>query len=160
MVLSEEEKLRILTHFALDSKPISCKPFGNGHINKIFGVRTEKGGRYILRRVNDDVFEGKEMLIRGVGCVSSCLISKGLESLQLMRTTKGNHVTKRKIYFLEFIYFFFSKFNLFWKRRTRFTLNYRNFWGLQVGYFYKKFTIYSIFLKKIIGWNFYKSCIF
>ena len=76
MVLSEEEKLQILTHFTLDYKPISCKPFGNGHINKTFEVRTEKGGHYILQQVNNNVFKDIEMSMRNINYVSSYLISK------------------------------------------------------------------------------------
>ena len=48
MVLTEKDKLLILSHFILDSKPISCKPFVNGHINKTFEVRTAKGDHYII----------------------------------------------------------------------------------------------------------------
>ena len=89
MVLTEKDKLQILSHFILDSKPISCKPFGNGHINKTFEVRTENGGHYILQQVNDNVFKDIEMLMKNINYVSSYLISKGFESLQLVRTING-----------------------------------------------------------------------
>lgn len=89
MVLTEKDKLLILSHFILDSKPISCKPFGNGHINKTFEVRTEKGGHYILQQVNNSVFKDIEMLMKNINYVSSYLISKGFESLQLVKTTTG-----------------------------------------------------------------------
>ena len=89
MVLSEKDKLQILSHFILDSKPISCKPFGNGHINKTFEVRTENGGHYILQQVNDNVFKDIEMLMKNINYVSSYLISKGFESLQLVKTING-----------------------------------------------------------------------
>ena len=64
MVLTEKDKLQILSHFALDSKPISCKPFGNGHINKTFEVITENGGHYILQQVNNNVFKNSLQLIK------------------------------------------------------------------------------------------------
>ena len=89
MVLTEKDKLQILSHFALDSKPISCKPFGNGHINKTFEVITENGGHYILQQVNNNVFKNIEMLMKNINYVSSYLISKGFESLQLIKTTTG-----------------------------------------------------------------------
>ena len=85
MALSEEENLQILTRFAIDSKPISCKPYGNGHINKTFEVRTEKGGHYILQQINNSIFKDVEMLMRNINYVSSYLISKGFESLQIIR---------------------------------------------------------------------------
>ena len=89
MVLTEKDKLQILSHFALDSKPVSCKPFGNGHINKTFEVITENGGHYILQQVNNNVFKDIEMLMKNINYVSSYLISKGFESLQLIKTTTG-----------------------------------------------------------------------
>ena len=89
MVLTEKDKLQILSHFAIDSKPVSCKPFGNGHINKTFEVITENGGHYILQQVNNNVFKDIEMLMKNINYVSSYLISKGFESLQLIKTTTG-----------------------------------------------------------------------
>ena len=89
MVLTEKDKLQILSHFAIDSKPVSCKPFGNGHINKTFEVITENGGHYILQQVNNNVFKDIEMLMKNINYVSSYLISKGFESLQLIKTTAG-----------------------------------------------------------------------
>jgi N-acetylhexosamine 1-kinase len=85
----EQEHLRILLNFQLDSKPISCKPFGNGHINKTFEVNTEKGGHYILQNVNDNVFKDVDMLMRNINYVSSYLIEKGFESLHLIKTNDG-----------------------------------------------------------------------
>ena len=42
MLTQEEKYIQILSHFDLDSKAISCVPFGNGHINKTYEVKTEK----------------------------------------------------------------------------------------------------------------------
>ena len=89
MSSSEQENIKILNHFALDSKPISCKPFGNGHINKTFEVKTEKGGHYILQQVNAHVFKDVDMLMKNINYVSSYLIAKGFESLNLIKTTDG-----------------------------------------------------------------------
>ena len=100
MVLSEKDLLQTLTHFAIDSTPISCKPFGNGHINKTFEVWTEKGGHYILQQVNDNVFKDIEMLMKNINYVSSYLISRGFESLQLVKTKKD------ELYHKEYNHFF------------------------------------------------------
>ena len=89
MTSQEEENFRILSNFELDSKPISCVRFGNGHINKTFEVKTEKGGHYILQKVNDNVFKNVEMLMNNINYVSSYLIEKGFESLQLIKTKDG-----------------------------------------------------------------------
>ena len=50
MPLKEEDLLEILSNFKLDSKAISCKPFGNGHINKTYDVKTEKGGHLFCNK--------------------------------------------------------------------------------------------------------------
>ena len=89
MTSQEEENFRILSNFELDSKPISCVRFGNGHINKTFEVKTEKGGHYILQKVNHNVFKNVEMLMNNINYVSSYLIEKGFESLQLIKTKDG-----------------------------------------------------------------------
>ena len=96
----EQENFKILSKFDIDSKPISCKPFGNGHINKTYEVKTEKGGHYILQKVNDNVFKDVEMLMRNINYVSSYLIEKGFESLHLVKTKDG------KLYFKEKSEFF------------------------------------------------------
>ena len=99
MVLSDKDKFQILSHFALDSKPVSCKPFGNGHINKTFEVWTENGGHYILQQVNDNVFKDIEMLMSNINYVSSYLISKGFQSLQLVKTNLGELYLKENNHF-------------------------------------------------------------
>ena len=90
----EQEYLLVLQDFQLDSKPISCTPFGNGHINKTFEVKTEKGGHYILQKVNENVFKDIEMLMKNINYVSSYLIDNGFESLQLIKTKDGKLYTK------------------------------------------------------------------
>ena len=57
MSIKEQELIEILSNFDSDSKAISCKPYGNGHINKTYDVKTEKGGHYILQQVNNNVFK-------------------------------------------------------------------------------------------------------
>ena len=86
MPLKEEDLLEILSNFNLDSKAISCKPFGNGHINKTYDVKTEKGGHYILQQVNDNIFKDVDMLMENINYVSSYLLEKGFQSLILIRT--------------------------------------------------------------------------
>ena len=43
---SSQEILEVLSNFVLDSKAISCNPFGSGHINKTFEVKIEKAGYF------------------------------------------------------------------------------------------------------------------
>lgn len=105
MPLKEEDLLEILSHFKLDSKAISCKPFGNGHINKTYDVKTEKGGHYILQQVNEHIFKDVDMLMENINYVSSYLIGKGFQSLILIRTKDDKLYYKEKNLFFR-VYIF------------------------------------------------------
>ena len=105
MPLKEEEMIEILSHFSIDSKAISCKPFGNGHINKTYDVKTEKGGHYILQQVNSNVFKNVDMLMNNINYVSSYLIEKGYQSLILIRTKDDKLYYKEKDLFFR-VYIF------------------------------------------------------
>ena len=56
--------------------------YGSGHINDTFKVETKRGVRYILQRVNTDIFP-PEMLKDNVLRVTSHLKAKGIRSLEV-----------------------------------------------------------------------------
>ena len=41
---------QVLQQFCLDGTPVSCEPFGNGHINRTFRVTCSSGRVYTLQR--------------------------------------------------------------------------------------------------------------
>lgn len=47
------------------TRPISCQPYGNGHINDTF-LTVHKRGRYILQRMNTNVFPHPEKLMENI----------------------------------------------------------------------------------------------
>ena len=57
--------------------------YGSGHINDTFKVETKRGVRYILQRVNTDIFP-PEMLKENVLRVTSHLKAKGIRSLEVI----------------------------------------------------------------------------
>ena len=57
--------------------------YGSGHINDTFKVETKRGVRYILQRVNTDIFE-PETLKANVVRVTSFLKEKGVRSLEVL----------------------------------------------------------------------------
>ena len=57
--------------------------YGSGHINDTFKVETEGGARYILQRVNTDIFP-PELLKENVLRVTRHLKSKGVKSLEVV----------------------------------------------------------------------------
>ena len=64
--------------FSLDGTPISCEPFGHGHINNTFKICTDTGAEYVLQRINKYVFKNpvwvicsRRFLTPGWFCTSS-----------------------------------------------------------------------------------------
>ena len=70
----------ILSCFLLDSKPVSCEPYGNGHINSTFLVTTEKGSRYILQRLNEEAFKDVPALMENISGIVRFLDAKAKAS--------------------------------------------------------------------------------
>ena len=70
----------ILSCFLLDSKPVSCEPYGNGHINSTFLVTTEKGSRYILQRLNEEAFKDVPALMENISGIAQFLDAKAKET--------------------------------------------------------------------------------
>lgn len=76
---------------------IACQPYGSGHINDTFLVELQEGGRYILQRMNKDVFKNPPALMENIVKVTSFLkksIEKsggdpGRETLNVISTKEG-----------------------------------------------------------------------
>ena len=47
-----ENLFEVLCAFRLDAKPVSCEPYGCGHINVTYLAVTESGRRYILQKIS------------------------------------------------------------------------------------------------------------
>ena len=58
--------------------------YGSGHINDTFKVETKRGVRFILQRINTDIFPDAEMLKTTVMRVTEHLASKGIPSLEVV----------------------------------------------------------------------------
>ena len=66
----------ILGKFQLDSSPVHCEPYGNGHINDTFLVQTEKGTRYILQRLSEEAFKDVPALMENISGIARFLKEK------------------------------------------------------------------------------------
>jgi len=66
----------ILGKFMLDSSPVSCEPYGNGHINSTFLVQTEQGTRYILQRLSEEAFKDVPALMENISGIARFLDAK------------------------------------------------------------------------------------
>ena len=69
----------ILRRFLLDSDPVSCEPYGNGHINRTFLVTTKTGTRYILQRLSEEAFKDVPALMENISGIARFLDAKAKE---------------------------------------------------------------------------------
>ena len=58
----------ITDHFLFDGHPVSCIPFGNGHINNTFVVTTTTNKKYILQEINTNIFTDPNLLMSNMEC--------------------------------------------------------------------------------------------
>jgi len=82
----------VLSCFALSGAPVSCEPYGSGHINGTQLVVCESGTRYILQHINTNVFREPEALMRNIELVTAHLRTKVSDPrgvLQLVPTHEG-----------------------------------------------------------------------
>lgn len=72
----------IASNFKFDGKVLSIKPFGNGHINDTFLVQTNcdnKTNKYIIQRINDNVFKNPQEVMENILNVTTYLKKKIIE---------------------------------------------------------------------------------
>ena len=84
--------LDILSNFWLDSAPVSCEPFGSGHVNKTYLTVTQSGHRYVLQMIGP-AFKDVHALQDNVAAVIKHLHKKTPEkhgALTLIPTTEGD----------------------------------------------------------------------
>ena len=87
----------VIASFAFDGEVLSYSPFGNGHINDTFLLDMSSGKRYILQRVNHNVFKKPWETMENMANVCSFLYRKiekaggdpMRETLNLVKTRDG-----------------------------------------------------------------------
>lgn len=62
--------------FQIRGKPVSCDPYGNGHINRTYLLADSSGERYILQKINRNVFRDPESLMKNLAAVTAHLRKK------------------------------------------------------------------------------------
>lgn len=82
---------QVLQQFCLDGTPVSCQPFGNGHINRTFRIDCDNDKVYTLQRINRVAFRHPEELIENIDAVSEFIARKntGLETIHLRTARDG-----------------------------------------------------------------------
>ena len=87
-----EKLFGILRCFQLDGEPVSCQPYGCGHINSTYLVETAGGRRYILQRINHNTFKNVAKLMENITAVTEFLRKKTEDPrgvLTLVKTQNG-----------------------------------------------------------------------
>ena len=84
--------LDVLRGFQLDAEPVSCTPYGCGHINATYLAVTASGRRYILQKINHHTFRDVAGLMENITAVTEFLRTKTDDPrsvLTLVRTHEG-----------------------------------------------------------------------
>ena len=84
--------LDVLRGFRLDAEPVSCEPYGCGHINVTYLAVAESGRRYILQRINHHTFRDIPGLMENITAVTEFLRAKANDPrsvLTLVKTHDG-----------------------------------------------------------------------
>ena len=66
----------MIHRFTLEGTPVSCIPFGSGHINETWLAVTNRPHLYILQKVNTNTFRDPEGLMRNIRLVTQHLKKK------------------------------------------------------------------------------------
>ena len=85
---------KIIQAFCPDGTSVSCTEFGHGHINSTFRVTTDTGCRYILQRINQNVFKNPPQVMENISAVTEHLQKKDRDPrhvLHFVRTKQGQY---------------------------------------------------------------------
>ncbi len=101
--MTKEQLFEVLKNYDLDGELVYMEPYGDGHINDTFKLKKEVDGkfkRYILQRINIDIFKDFDGLMSNVSKVTEYLSKVPSESEDDITVTLTIIPTKDgKIYF-------------------------------------------------------------
>ena len=75
----------VIKQFVLEGEPVSCEPYGCGHINRTYLLRTDTGRRYILQMLNGAVFPDPEGLMENVIAVTAFIARQAEDPREALR---------------------------------------------------------------------------
>ena len=81
----------IVYKFKFEGNPVSCEPFGAGHINKSFFVTTDTGKKYVLQCISPVAFHDVPGLMANAIAVSKHIASKGGRTLNFIPAETGDY---------------------------------------------------------------------
>ena len=81
----------VLNNFQIDGDVKTYSPLGNGHINVTYLVETISNKKYVLQKINNNVFKDVGLLMSNYFQVTNYLFENGFESIHLVSTKAGEH---------------------------------------------------------------------
>lgn len=81
-----EEVMKMLdtaAHFCLEGTPVSCEPYGSGHINVTYLLKTDKKN-YILQKINDSIFKDVDGLMNNITAVTGWLAKEAKDEREVL----------------------------------------------------------------------------
>ncbi len=96
----------IIERFCVSGEVLDCQPYGNGHINSTYVVNVEGGKRYILQKVNTNVFKKPDQVMSNIYKVTEFLKAhtENLDEVMNLVTLKNGD-----------IYYIKEEDNSFWR---------------------------------------------
>lgn len=88
MTVIDPKLAAIVDQFAIDGDVKGITAYGDGHINVTFLINTDQH-RYILQKMNTDIFPDTVHLMRNIELVTAYLRSKNQETLDIVPTKDG-----------------------------------------------------------------------
>ena len=81
----ENQLFEVCKKFQIEGEPYYCEPYGNGHINKTYLLKTDKKD-YILQQINSYAFKDVDLLMNNIYTVTEYIRSIGQESMEVVKT--------------------------------------------------------------------------
>lgn len=78
----------IFAKFLPEKAVVSSEPYGEGHINRTYLIKTQDE-KYILQQINTDIFPNVSNLMENIVNVTEFLRNKGICTLHVIKTTDG-----------------------------------------------------------------------
>ena len=85
----------IASRFQVKGSVVSCERYGSGHINETYLVQTDAGEKYILQKINSEIFRDVPALMRNIAAVTGWITKKDPDSrhtMHLVPTMDGENV--------------------------------------------------------------------
>lgn len=85
------QPITIIRNFKISGTPISCEPFGHGHINSTYKITTDTAFSYILQHINKFVFSNPPQLMENASRVTNFIRGKGSVALHFIEELDGSY---------------------------------------------------------------------